>query len=354
MGSIPLISAGINLAFAFMSLFIAYKKIDWRIYITFGLFSLFSAFYFISPILSLLWQFVIFGVAVYYAAFSWFVNSFVEKHENKLPVAFSIIYALAFLCFIIPGFRFYGQLLAHIGLLGLVVQLVFASISLKNSGRTSYLDFSVLTVFFTILTVEEILHLQFKTPLFGQYFRDYLPLDLFPILFTFIIGKRLASDLVFKTQFNIQKEKLTRKEVEIGFKKQDMTDFGIEISRTRKFIIHLSNLTSELSNSKNDDVIKSLKSEINAFLSNGKSADVLNNNVQEVNHEFALKLKNKFPSLSKNEIQICMLLRLQLSTKEIASLKNISQDSMKVVRYRIRKKMALDSAVNLADYIQAL
>ena len=354
MSALSLIAAGINLAFAFISFFIAYKKIDWLIYTTFGLFSLFSAFYFISPILNLSWQFAIFGAAVYYAAFSWFVNSFIEKQDNKIPLAFSIIYGLAFLGFIIPGFRFYGQLLAHIGLMGLVVQLVFASITLKKSGRKSYIDFSVLTVFFTLLAVEEILHLQFKTPLFGQYFTHYLPLDLFPILFTFIVGKRLGSDLVFKTRFTIQKEKLLRKEAEIEFKKQDITDFGIEISRTREFITHLSKLLSELSDSKNDDVINPLKSEINAFLSNGKSADVLNKNVEEVNHEFVLKLKKKFPSLSKNEIQICLLLRLQLSTKEIAAIKNISQNSMKVLRYRIRKKMALDSAINLTDYIQTL
>ena len=66
------------------------------------------------------------------------------------------------------------------------------------------------------------------------------------------------------------------------------------------------------------------------------------------------KLKKNFPTLSANEIQICLLLRLQLSSKEIASIKNISVDSLKVLRYRLRKKLNLDSSVKLAEFMNSL
>jgi hypothetical protein len=56
MNNVPFIAAGINLAFAFISFFIAYKKIDRRLYSLFGIFSLFSAFYFLTPTFDFPWQ----------------------------------------------------------------------------------------------------------------------------------------------------------------------------------------------------------------------------------------------------------------------------------------------------------
>ena len=70
--------------------------------------------------------------------------------------------------------------------------------------------------------------------------------------------------------------------------------------------------------------------------------------------EFFKKLKDLYPELSPNDLKLCAYLRLNLSSKEIAPLINISPRSVEIKRYRLRKKMNLASNENLTNYIISL
>ncbi|NNK70744.1 MAG: LuxR family transcriptional regulator [Flavobacteriaceae bacterium] len=70
--------------------------------------------------------------------------------------------------------------------------------------------------------------------------------------------------------------------------------------------------------------------------------------------KFLKKLKKVHPNLSPNDIKLCAYLRLNLSSKEIAPLLNISPRSVEIKRYRLRKKMNLTHDSNLTDYILTL
>lgn len=66
---------------------------------------------------------------------------------------------------------------------------------------------------------------------------------------------------------------------------------------------------------------------------------------------FIKKIKAIHSELTPNDLRVCAYLRLNLSSKEIAPLLNISPRSVEVKRYRLRKKMKLDHDENLTDYI---
>ncbi|MEO1545946.1 MAG: triple tyrosine motif-containing protein [Bacteroidota bacterium] len=70
--------------------------------------------------------------------------------------------------------------------------------------------------------------------------------------------------------------------------------------------------------------------------------------------KFLKKLKKVHPNLSPNDIKLCAYLRLNLSSKEIAPLLNISARSVEIKRYRLRKKLGLEHNINLVDYILKL
>lgn len=70
--------------------------------------------------------------------------------------------------------------------------------------------------------------------------------------------------------------------------------------------------------------------------------------------KFLKKLKKEHPNLSPNDVRLCAYLRLNLSSKEIAPLLNISVRSVEIKRYRLRKKMGLTHDDNLTDYILQL
>jgi DNA-binding CsgD family transcriptional regulator len=67
--------------------------------------------------------------------------------------------------------------------------------------------------------------------------------------------------------------------------------------------------------------------------------------------DFLKKIKDIHPKLTPNDLRLCAYLRLNLSSKEIASLLNISSKSIEIKRYRLRKRMNLEHGTNLIGYI---
>ena len=76
---------------------------------------------------------------------------------------------------------------------------------------------------------------------------------------------------------------------------------------------------------------------------------------QEIRPQFIKELsKRATAKLSSTELRLAMLLRLNLSSKEIAPLLNISVRSVEIKRYRLRKKMELEHEDSLVEYILAV
>lgn len=71
----------------------------------------------------------------------------------------------------------------------------------------------------------------------------------------------------------------------------------------------------------------------------------------EVHNNFLTEIKSRFPSLSPTDLKLCAYLRLNLSSKEIAQLLNISLKGVEISRYRLRKKLQLSTDVNLYNFL---
>ena len=72
---------------------------------------------------------------------------------------------------------------------------------------------------------------------------------------------------------------------------------------------------------------------------------------QQVHSEFFEKLKLLYPKLTPAEVRLCAMIRLNLHSKDMAAIMGISQDSLRIARYRLRKKLGLDKGSNLYTYI---
>lgn len=75
---------------------------------------------------------------------------------------------------------------------------------------------------------------------------------------------------------------------------------------------------------------------------------------ESVNKNFYTRLKQRYPDISANDLKICALIKLNLSIKEMASILNISPDSVKTARYRLRKKLQLHTEENLTEFILSI
>ncbi|MBN2348099.1 MAG: hypothetical protein JXJ22_04640 [Bacteroidales bacterium] len=74
----------------------------------------------------------------------------------------------------------------------------------------------------------------------------------------------------------------------------------------------------------------------------------------QANNNFIQKLKELYPDLSHSDLKICAYLRMNLSTKEIAQILNMSIRGVETARFRIRKRMGLEQTDNLNDFILRL
>ncbi len=71
----------------------------------------------------------------------------------------------------------------------------------------------------------------------------------------------------------------------------------------------------------------------------------------QVHEDFFKRLRERFPDLTPKDHQLCAYLRMNLTTKEIAPLMNISVRGVEISRYRLRKKLDLDTNENLTEFI---
>ena len=75
----------------------------------------------------------------------------------------------------------------------------------------------------------------------------------------------------------------------------------------------------------------------------------------EIHPDFTQKLNQiALKKLTATELRLCLLLRLGLSSKEIASVLRITPDSVRVARYRLRKKLPLESQDELVNFMLKL
>ena len=287
--------AGIHLAIAILSFFIYRKNNTQDLYFSFGMFSFFSGIYFTLISLSRtvdwdLYKEIIVSSIVFYGIFPWFVYEFIEREMDNKLWFLSSIFGLAMFLFVfeIGNGKFdLWQLVAHVGLLGSMTLAVFASYKLKIRKQQGAREFIVLTIFFLFLGLEEIVSSYSNIELLGIYSKGFIPLDFYPILFTLTIGSRLSNDFYFKTKMDFERLKNSdhekvfvlkelekqRLEVELRYKKRDLTDFGIEITKRKEYI---ENILAKLKIFKNMDNIQ--PSDINKVIQYAKSQQFIGNN----------------------------------------------------------------------------
>jgi DNA-binding CsgD family transcriptional regulator len=112
----------------------------------------------------------------------------------------------------------------------------------------------------------------------------------------------------------------------------------------------LKNTTEPLQNKSIKSVITTINKNINEEDSWNVFVDAFNN----ADKDFLKKIKIAHQSLTPNDLRLCAFLRLNLSSKEIAPLLNISVRSVEIKRYRLRKKMDLPHEKGLVEYILSI
>lgn len=168
------------------------------------------------------------------------------------------------------------------------------------------------------------------------------------------VNKELAEN-----QFEVEKLEKDKAQLELKFKNKDLTDFAIDISRKQDVLLDIKNQLSGILNKKPslEEVYKAIKTVIQ-YTNNNLIVDEqlkdFQQNVEEVNHQFFDALQKKYPELTQLDIHVCGLIRLGLSNKEIATMRNVSYKAIRMSRYRIRKKLGLSAEVDIVEFLRSI
>ena len=146
----------------------------------------------------------------------------------------------------------------------------------------------------------------------------------------------------------IMKLKNEKLQDEIGSKTRELSSSTMSIIKKNEI---LNTIKSELDEVKDDAKIKPVIKIINKNLNNTGDWNMFQEAFNNADSDFLKKVKTIHPNLTPNDLRLCAYLRVNLSSKEIAPLLNISPRSVEIKRYRLRKKMELLHEKSLVEYI---
>ncbi len=131
-------------------------------------------------------------------------------------------------------------------------------------------------------------------------------------------------------------------------KSKELASYTIDIAKKNELLTQIKNRLIKV---QDKGAIEPVIQIIDKNLNHNDNWESFKEAFNIVDKKFLKKLKKLHPGLSTNDLKLCAYLRLNLSSKEIAPLFNISTRSVEIKRYRLRKKMSLSHEDNLVNYI---
>jgi ligand-binding sensor domain-containing protein/DNA-binding CsgD family transcriptional regulator len=225
--------------------------------------------------------------------------------------------------------------------------------------------------------------LSFRFTVLPPWYRSVYALIVYLVLFIVLVsvGKKYLSLRIRKSHFTEnqkQQEKFLARERELKEEaliaekelqqlRNETLNFEMllkekELANSTMLIIKKNNILRKLQNDLRDvsptigddnakTSIKNLIKRLDKEIDNEKQWKVFDMHVEQVYEELFKKLKERFPDLTPRELSLCAYLRMNISTKEIATLMNISARGVEISRYRVRKKLKLDREANLTEFM---
>lgn len=159
------------------------------------------------------------------------------------------------------------------------------------------------------------------------------------------VREELAQQRLAEAKLTLQELDDTCEELkaELNRKNRQMTSHALHMLQKNQVLVQMTQLLSQARQQKGSEatrrVLKRLENLVDYGINLDKDWDQFQQVFEQVHPQFYQDLKTRFPALTRQDMRLCALLKLNLSNKEMATLLNISPHSVNMKRYRLRKKM---------------
>jgi AraC family transcriptional regulator, chitin signaling transcriptional activator len=161
--------------------------------------------------------------------------------------------------------------------------------------------------------------------------------------------KILEIELKAENELNSKEYEKHILELEIKSKSSEVVGKSLSIAKQSEMIEGIQGILDY------ETDLNKLKSEIKKVIKinavNKHEWETFEDNLNQIHNQFSINLSKKFPNLTSKDIKLCIYLKMNLSSKEIAPMMNISFRSIEIQRYRLRKKLNLTKEENLSKFL---
>lgn len=151
------------------------------------------------------------------------------------------------------------------------------------------------------------------------------------------------------------KMKNEKLQAEIDSKSREVTNSAMNIVYKNDFLQRIKEELTQLKdgqgNKLNDEQLKRMHKIIDEGMNKERDWNLFESSFNETHESFFKKLKTRHPELVPNDLKLCAYLRMNMNSKEMASLLNISLRGVEIRRYRLRKKLAIPHDKNLVEFL---
>ena len=145
---------------------------------------------------------------------------------------------------------------------------------------------------------------------------------------------------------------------ELELKTSALSRISLNLSHKNKILMDLSKNLNQLAARDRIDhrgILQTMAMELQKSMGEDAGWDTFMNIFEEIHPDFMKKLNEAAEeSLSPSELRLGMLLRMNLSSKEIASILRVTPDSVRVARHRLRKKLPIEHKKELVNFMVSL
>lgn len=147
----------------------------------------------------------------------------------------------------------------------------------------------------------------------------------------------------------LEKEKLAK---EIKLKQNELTLSAMSVAEKNELLLELkSMLVMSKDQFSNQQRYRSFMKKLDNSIHGDEDWKRFEYNFNELHNDFFENLLKRYPKLTPKDLKLCAYLKMNLSTKEIAPLMAISVRGVEIHRYRLRKKIQIDSSENISKFL---
>ena len=163
-------------------------------------------------------------------------------------------------------------------------------------------------------------------------------------------------------QFELEKEierlKNEKLQIKILLKDKELVNNTLQVVKKNKILNGIIQKLKDIDTVSFDDSTKFHFNKLNKSIAKevhtDKSWKDLEKHIKNVHFDFLKRLKEKYPTISPRELDLSTYLLMNMSTKEIAEIMNISSGGVELARYRLRKKLNLTKKENLTGFLMSI